>query len=336
MFNNLKQAYFPETDFPTRVINTELCTKCGRCSTTCPCYGFKWEKDNFPEPIGYGGFKSACLNCGNCIAVCPVDAITMTGSYSVHSGRYQNSLLKKVTPPDPLRLNGSKRFEEFEQDLTEVERSIYSRRSNRLFKTKKVERKTLERILEAGRFAPSAGNCQPYKFIIVTDQNLIKEYEKKTMRILRILKNFYLYKEGKKPLWKIILFTIASWLMINKFDPRPVTAIMKADNNNDTMHFDAPAVILILKDKRGVSNPDLDVGICAQNMVLAAHSLGLGTCYISLPITPFNYPVLAGLRKKFGIKNPYEAVTSLAIGYPKGKIDTVVPRDTPPVEWIEG
>ena len=40
--------------------------------------------------------------------------------------------------------------------------------------------------------------------------------------------------------------------------------------------------------------------------------------------------------KKLSINKPYEAVTSLVIGYPKGKIDTVITRDTPPVEWIEG
>lgn len=335
MFNNLKQAYFPETDFPTRIVNTELCTKCGRCSESCPSYGFEWGKGNFPEPSGYGGFTSACLNCGNCIAVCPVDAITMTGSYSVQSGRYKNSLLKKVTPPDPLGLNGQKKYEEFQQDLSEVERSIYSRRSNRLFKKKQVEKEIINRILEAGRFAPSAGNCQPYKFIVITDQKLIKEYEKKTMNILRIYKNAYLNSNGRKPLWKKITFTFASWLMVNKLDPRPVTAMTKADNNNDSIHFGAPAVILMLKDKRGVGNPDLDLGICAQNIVLAAHSLGLGTCYIGLPIEPLNLPVSIMLRKKLGINHPYEAVTSLAIGYPKGKIDTIVNRDTPPVKWIE-
>ena len=42
----------------------------------------------------------------------------------------------------------------------------------------------------------------------------------------------------------------------------------------------APTVILIFKDIRGVCNPDLDCGIAGQNMVLAAHSMGLGTCWV--------------------------------------------------------
>jgi nitroreductase len=93
-------------------------------------------------------------------------------------------------------------------------------------------------------------------------------------------------------------------------------------------------VILILKDKRGVSNPDLDAGICGQNMVLAAHSLGLGTCYVSLPMDPLSRFLMAGFRKRLGIASPFEAVTSIAIGYAKGKIDSPVKRDTPRVKWI--
>lgn len=334
MFESLKQAYLPETDFPYREIDKDKCIRCGRCYEACPTHGFLWEKGEIPQPIGYGGFKAACLNCRNCVAVCPTDAIQITGSYFVRSGRYQTRLLKKVLPPDPLRLNGTKAYEDIQGELTEVEHTIYTRRSNRLFKSREVPRELLERILEAGRFAPSAGNCQPYKFIVITDRKIINELEKKAIKSLRLLKNLYLIKDGKKPLWKKIIFTIASWFMVNKLDPRPMTAMEKADKKNGSMYFDAPAVVLILKDTRGVSNPDLDAGICCQNMVLAAHSLGLGTCIISLPIEPLNMPLMAGFRRRIGIAWPFKAVTSIAFGYPKGKIDGVVKRDTPEVAWI--
>lgn len=334
MFESLKQAYFPETDFPHREIDTARCTQCGRCYEACPSHGFTWEKGSTPKPVGYGGLKAACLNCGNCTAVCPTGAIEIKGSYFVHSGRYKTRLLKKVLPPNPFKLNGTKTYEDFKAELTEVEHTIYTRRSNRLFKSKEVSKDLLERILEAGRFAPSAGNCQPYKFIVITDLKIIHELESKAVKSLRLFKNLYLMKDGKKPIWKKIIFTVASWFMVNKLDPRPMTAMEKADKKNGSMYFDAPAVILILKDTRGISNPDLDAGICCQSMVLAAHSLGLGTCIISLPIEPLNMPLMAGFRRKIGINWPFEAVTSIAIGYPKGKIDGVVKRDTPEVAWI--
>ena len=40
-------------------------------------------------------------------------------------------------------------------------------------------------------------------------------------------------------------------------------------------------------------------------------------------------------RNKLGITDPWVAATSIALGYPKGKIDRVVARDNVPVEWIE-
>ena len=42
----------------------------------------------------------------------------------------------------------------------------------------------------------------------------------------------------------------------------------------------APTILLILVDKRGVSNPFVDMGIAGQNIVLAAHSMGAATCWV--------------------------------------------------------
>lgn len=334
MFDSVKQAYLPEMHFPTRIIDESKCTRCGRCYETCPCAGYQWEPDTVPVPVGYGGFEQACINCGNCLRACPVDAITMRGSYHVPAGRYKSLLSGAMTEPDPLNRGGTVPYTEVAEELTEVERTIYTRRSNRLFKDKPVPRELLHRIVEPGRFAPSAGNNQPWKFIVITSQRTIKELERRAMTSLRMLKNSYFAKTGRRSPLKTVFFTLGSLFSPNKFDPRPMTAMEKADLTENKIYFDAPAVILILKDKRGISNPDLDAGICGQNMVLAAHSLGLGTCWISLPIEPLGMPMMAGFRKKIGIPSRYQAVTSIAVGYPKGKIDGVVRRDNPPVDWI--
>jgi ferredoxin len=102
MFESLKQAYLPEMELPVRTIDADKCTRCGRCFETCPTYGYQWQKGAVPKPVGYGGFEQACLNCGNCIAVCPAGAITMTGSFSIRSGRYKGLLEKRMAGPDPL------------------------------------------------------------------------------------------------------------------------------------------------------------------------------------------------------------------------------------------
>lgn len=334
MLEFLKEGYLPETTFPVRKVDPTLCTKCGMCWETCPTAGYAWKRREIPSPVGYGGLAQACINCGNCIAVCPAGAIQMTGAYQVKAGRYKSMLKGEMKYPTPINQNETREYTSYEKDLTPVEQTIFTRRSHRLFKDKPVPEELLARILEAGRFAPSAGNCQPYKSIVITNRKIIEELERRSMPSLRLSKNLYLEGSGRKKPWKNILFTLLSWFMVNKLDPRPMAALEKSDQIKGKFYFNAPVVILILKDKRGISNPDLDAGIYAQNIVLSAHSLGLGTCYISMPIIPLNLPLLRGFRQRIGIVHPYEAVTSIAVGYPKIKIDRAIKRDSPPVEWL--
>ena len=334
MLENITQSYLPEMTFPSRVIDYDRCTGCKRCYDSCPTAGYKWSEDNKPIPVGYGGLKQACLNCWNCVSVCPVNAITITGNLIIEKGRYRTLLKSELAYPNPLQMKDDQPFEKIEKDLSEVEKAIYKRRSNRIFRDKAVPDNMIKRVLEAGRFAPSAGNCQPYKFLVITNQALIREFETRSMKLLRLTKNLYLHKKGKRRLWRNVIFTLWSLVMINKVDPRPITAMEKGDINDDRLYFNTPVMIMVLKDKRGISNPDLDTGICCQNMVLAAHSLGLGTCYISLPITPLVMPVMAGFRKKLGIAYPWVPVTTIAIGWPRGKIDGIIKRDTPQTEWF--
>jgi len=96
--------------------------------------------------------------------------------------------------------------------------------------------------------------------------------------------------------------------------------------------YKAPTLILLLVDKRAIGGTKLDMGICGQNMVLAAHSLGLGTCYIDLVTKTLEFN--RKLRQKLGIAHPFEAATVLAIGHPLGKIDGIAHRERPRIEWI--
>jgi nitroreductase len=80
-----------------------------------------------------------------------------------------------------------------------------------------------------------------------------------------------------------------------------------------------------------VSEPQLEMGICGQNMVLAAHSLGLETCYVGFVSNALNLDPITKMkfRKKLGIEWPYDSVaTVLTLGYP-------VDREFPKVAWVE-
>ncbi len=58
------------------------------------------------------------------------------------------------------------------KDILEL---ILKRQSDRKYSSKPIEKEKLDRIIEAGRMAPSACNAQPWKFVIVTDALLLKE-----------------------------------------------------------------------------------------------------------------------------------------------------------------
>lgn len=112
-----------------------------------------------------------------------------------------------------------------------VEDAIKIRRSIRKYKPTPITEEALMKILEAGRLAPSAGNRQPWHFIVVRDKNIKEE-------------------------------------------------IVKASRNQKFIG-EADTVIVILGNPEASPRWHLqDPMIAAQNMVLQATELGLGTCYI--------------------------------------------------------
>ncbi len=216
--------------------------------------------------------------------------------------------------------------------FTETEEVIFRRRSVRFYQKKQVPEFMIKRILEAGRFAPSAGNAQPWKFIVLRDPEIIEGMTKSVVRLLKILRAIIDYRRPGfywlRPLTEI-------FIRLNRYEMHPVPfgAIDLIAREELSVWHGAPTVILVFKDVRGVGNPDLDCGIAGQNMVLSAHSMGLGTCWVSFASPAFKY--MRKWKKFFGIKYPYKFVTSLAVGWPVGEPDGYVNRDTHEVAWYE-
>ncbi|MGC8580134.1 MAG: nitroreductase family protein [bacterium] len=325
-----RKAYAPETLWPMWQVDEQTCigAKCRFCFETCPTGTIKWDsKKERPYVSGVDGFDKACLNCYNCVAVCPSHSISMAGEYRVISGRYRTVKDSKLREPMPFE-DKQVPYKDIEKELTDVERVIYRRRSNRIFKDTPVPEALLHRIMEAGRYAPTAGNNMPFTFLVVTDKKLLREIETESMKILKLFKNLYLNPN----IIKRIIVTLTSYFMVNEMDQRPFFPLDKAERRNDNLLYGAPSLIILLEDQRGISNPDLDAGICAQNMVLTAHALGLGTCYNGYIATAMKY--LPRMRKRLGIKYPWKVATTIAIGYPKVKTDHAVAREDVPVRWF--
>ena len=227
----------------------------------------------------------------------------------------------------------SARIERLRTERTATEDVILRRRSVRCYQARQVPEFMIRRMLEAGRFAPSAGNGQPWKFVVIRDPEMIQGLTESTRRACRVFAWALDYR-GRRFSWRLPLARLVIRARANDLHPVPFSAVPLIARGELGVFHGAPTVILILKDVRGVSNVDLDCGIAGQNMVLAAHSMGLGTCWVSFAKLAFQYG--RRWRDRLGIRHPYQFASSLAVGFPAGEPDGMIPRPLPAVDWHEG
>jgi nitroreductase len=217
-----------------------------------------------------------------------------------------------------------------------VEKVIMERRSIRKFKKEPLPDSMIRRILEAGRFAPSTGNQQPWKFIVIKSPEIIAEMEKDAVRFTKLITFFYVYtayRGLRRLINKIMAKMTVLRIMSNLFHPVPFFLYSAAAEGKTTVFHNAPVIILMLEDTRGVSNPTVDIGIAGQQMCLAAHSMGAGACWIGMIKLLTFFPKW---RKKFGIKHPYKLRECILFGWPFPKADGEVDREVQLVEWFDG
>ncbi|MBN1364301.1 MAG: nitroreductase [Syntrophaceae bacterium] len=215
-----------------------------------------------------------------------------------------------------------------------VEKVIMERRSIRSFKKEPLPDSMIRRILEAGRFAPSAGNMQPWKFIVVKSPEMLAEMEKDAVKVAKFFMFFIDYTRGNI-LRRLYILSWVKWVirfLKNELQPVPFGLMSQIAQDKTPIFHGAPTIILLVEDKRGVSSPPTDIGICGQNMVLAAHSMGAASCWIGL-VKLLMY--LPKWRKKFGIKYPYCLNDCIAFGWPNPKADGIVPREVQLVQWYD-
>jgi len=229
-------------------------------------------------------------------------------------------------------IHETKSMEQLRSVWTQTEEVILRRRSVRIYQKKQVPEFMIKRILEAGRFAPSAGNGQPWKFVVLRDREIIDGITQTTVQICKKLSSLIDYRYKRSRLRRMLAGFITR-LKPNDLHPVPFGAATLIANEKLGLFHDAPTVILVFADVRGIGNPSLDCGIAAQNMALAAHSMGLGTCYVGFPKVAFESTGV--WKKKLDIDYPYRFVTSLAIGHPVGEPDGFVARATHAVDWHE-
>jgi len=180
-------------------------------------------------------------------------------------------------------------------EMNPVLSSIMARRSIRKYLDKPVEHDKLEIIVKCGINAPSGVNRQPWIVRVVEDQKLISDVTE-------------VYKQ------------------VNAEQ-------VKRDKDFKNMFRNAPNLICICTPANG--GGELDAGLLGENIMLAAQSMGLGTCCLGGPVRF----LLSNEKCKFFIDRldipaDYKLNYIIAIGYPDEQPDAK-PRDASKVKYIK-
>jgi nitroreductase len=185
-------------------------------------------------------------------------------------------------------------------DLLEL---MKTRRSIRRYQDRDVPDELLEQIMEAGRWAPSGDNGQPWRFIVVRDV----ETKKALSRIAT---------EGSGRRFTAEYFTgrLDERFEGLKDEKKKARAYQKLRSGAvSSFLVDAPVIIVVCA-YLDVWDFPYDVAMATQNMQLMAHALGLGTCVVVAPVCDFIDEVETA--KLLKIPHGFKVALPLAVGYP--------------------
>lgn len=176
--------------------------------------------------------------------------------------------------------------------MPDIFETIMHRRSIRRFEPKQIEETALQQILQAGLYAPCAGGRQGVIFAVCQD----KEVNERLGKIKRANSNPRMatatsFVSRERP-------SIAD-------DPKLTNAF-----------YDAPTVITLFAPKNFLFSAD-DCAVAAENMMLAADALGIGSCYIGQGWPAFADPYGQEILRQWNIPADHYAVMQLLLGYVK-------------------
>ena len=98
--------------------------------------------------------------------------------------------------------------------------------------------------------------------------------------------------------------------------------------------YGAPVILIVLANKNHTTHV-YDGSLVMGNMMLAAHSLGLGSIWIHRAREEFEMPEYRQLLKDLGIEGEWEGIAHCALGYADGDIPKAAPRKEGRIRWIE-
>lgn len=170
--------------------------------------------------------------------------------------------------------------------------TIRNRRTTRSFTDEIIKEEELMTLLEAGRYAPSGHNDQPWFFTVIQNYEMIKDLNEKSKRTLNPNDEF-----------------------VNE---------LLARSNHD-LFYGARTVIIVSYKDEAVSQIE-GVSAATQNICLQAEAMGIGTCWNGLVKRALGEVYRDELTEKYNIPEGHTPYFAIAVGYIKNKNTSKIER----------
>lgn len=180
--------------------------------------------------------------------------------------------------------------------MNDVINVIKNRRSVRAYSSEQLKQEELDQIIEAGIYAPTAHNDQPWHFTVIQNKEKLDFINEKSKELMAKSDIDWINKLGSNP----------------KFN----------------VSYNAPTLIIVSGKKNAVS-PKVDCSAAIENMLIAAESINIGSVWLGLVGFFFT---LETEVKALGVPEDYEPYYGIAFGYkvsdkklpaPKRNLDVV-------------
>lgn len=277
----------------TTVIDQEKCTGCALCLTVCP-------HDTLSMVNGKAQVTGTeSLGCGHCAAICPVGAVTVS---------FTNTEAERLTTldvPDEIIRPG-------DYDAARLVQLMRSRRSCRNFKKEPLSREVLEDLVRIGISAPSGTNCQLWKFTVLPRREAVHKLGEAMLAFFEKLNR--LSGNAAIRFWSKLFLKDALGIYYRDYRNKVADSIREwKAGGRDRLFHGAPAAIVISMHPEA-STPCEDALLASQNILLAAHAMGLGSCLIGFAVEAMRHD--PSIKRLLGIPASEKVYSVIALGKP--------------------
>lgn len=168
--------------------------------------------------------------------------------------------------------------------------AILTRRSTRKYKADPVAPEILQKVVEAGRYAPSGGNNQTNHFLVVQSPDVAE-------KLVGLAEAAFAKMEADKNTY-----------------PSLRNSILASKKGGYVFTYRAP-VLIVVANRKDYGNNMADAVAAVENMMIAANALDLGSCYINQLYWLNEEPSLLAALRELGLKEDERVYASMALGY---------------------